>query len=281
MITSSKQISTHFHSSEFVCQHCGKIKIDEKLVNKMEHIFSKLNASKCIISSGYRCSKYDIQIGGFAGRHSEGLAADCVYYDKNGKIIPSKIVICVAYDLGELNGIAKINDNYVHLDNRNGSVYRGDETKGNSSYWTNPYSYFGVSKSDVAKYTGEATTTSSKIKYQSHGKGKKWYPNVSKGDGQYAGVFGVPMDGLKIDNVSYRVKVNGAWLPMVNGRSDYAGIIGSPITDIAIKGDVRYRVHNKSKGYWLDWVDGNKYNINDKENGYAGNGSVIDAVQIK
>lgn len=159
MITSSKQISTHFHSSEFKCQHCNKIKIDEKLVQKMENIFSRLNASKCIISSGYRCPTYDVQIGGFAGRHSEGLAADCCYYDKNGKIIPSKIVICVAYDLGELNGIAKINNNYVHLDNRSGSTYRGDETKGNSSYWTNPYTYFGVSKSDVAKYTGESTTS--------------------------------------------------------------------------------------------------------------------------
>ena len=159
MITSSKQISTHFHSSEFKCQHCNKIKIDEKLVQKMENIFSRLNASKCIISSGYRCKTYDIQIGGFAGRHSEGLAADCCYYDKNGKIIPSKIVICVAYDLGELNGIAKIDNNYVHLDNRSNGTYRGDETRGNSSYWTNPYTYFGVSKSDVAKYTGESTTS--------------------------------------------------------------------------------------------------------------------------
>lgn len=283
MITTSKQISTHFHSSEFVCQHCGAIKIDENLVRKMENIFSKLNASKCIISSGYRCPTYDVQIGGFAGRHSEGLAADCVYYDKNGKIIPSKIVICVAYDLGELNGIAKINDNYVHLDNRSGSTYRGDETRGNISYWTNPYSYFGVSKADVAKYTGETVSkpTSNKITYQSHGQGRKWYPNVSKGDGQYAGVFGVPMDGLKIDNLIYQVRVNGRWLPIVNGRSDYAGLIGSPITDVAIKGDVQYRVHNKTKNYWLGWVSGKNYNINDKENGFAGNGSIIDAIEIK
>lgn len=283
MITTSKQISTHFHSSEFRCFHCGQIKIDENLVRKMENIFSKLHASKCIISSGYRCPTYDVQIGGFAGRHSEGLAADCVYYDKNGKIIPSKIVICVAYDLGELNGIAKINDNYVHLDNRSGSTYRGDEPRGNSSYWTNPYSYFGVSKADVAKYTGETVSkpTSNKITYQSHGQGRKWYPNVLKGDGQYAGVFGIPMDALKIDNLIYQVRVNGRWLPIVNGRSDYAGLIGSPITDVAIKGDVQYRVHNKTKNYWLGWVSGKNYNINDKENGFAGNGSIIDAIEIK
>lgn len=155
MIYESKEISKHFHSSEFVCQHCGSIKIDENLVNKMEHIFSKLRASKCIISSGYRCVPFDIQIGGFPGRHSEGLAADCVYYDKDGNMIPSKIVCCVAYDLGELNGIAKIDDYYVHLDNRINGYYHGDESRGNDNYWNNPYEYFGVSKSDVYKYTGE------------------------------------------------------------------------------------------------------------------------------
>lgn len=282
MITSSKQISTHFHSTEFKCPHCGVIKIDENLVNKVEHIFSKLNASKCIVSSGYRCPTYDIQENNFAGKHSEGLAMDCIFYDKNNKIIPSKIVICVAYDLGELNGIAKINDNYTHLDNRSNGTYRGNESLGNSSYWTNPYSYFGVSKSDVAKYTGESINTPSNNtngnQYQSHGLGTKWYSNVSKGSNDYAGVFGVTMDGLYVDGLKYRVKTNGRWLPEVVGRNDYAGILGNPITDVAIEG-ATYRVHNKTKNYWLPWVAG--YNINDKENGYAGNGSIIDAIQIK
>ena len=271
MITTSKQVSTHFHSKEFRCSHCGAIKIDEGLITKLEHIFSKLNASKCIISSGYRCATYDKRIGGFLGRHYEGLASDCCFYDKQGKIIPSKIVICVAYDLKELNGIAKIDNNYVHLDNRQGSTYRGDETRGNSSYWTNPYSYFGVTKADVEKYTG---TT---IKYQSHGQAKKWYPNVSKGSNDYAGVFGIPMDGLYIDSLKYRVRVDGKWLSEVTGRTDYAGKLGRPITDIAIQG-ATYRIHT-TDGKWHSWVTG--YNINDYKNGYAGVGKIIDAVQIK
>lgn len=158
MITNSRKISEHFHSSEFKCPHCGVIKIDENLVNKLEHLFAKLNASKCIISSGYRCPTHDKAIGGFVGRHAEGLAADCIYYDNNGKAIPSKIVCCVANDLGELNGIARINDNYTHLDNRTNSIYRGDEPRGNSSYWTNPYSYFGVNTEMVRVYTGEANS---------------------------------------------------------------------------------------------------------------------------
>ena len=159
MITSSKQITKHFHSTEFRCKcGCKRIKIDERLVNNMEKIFEKLNASKCIISSGYRCDSYDKKIGGFVGQHAKGYAADCVYYDKNGKKIPSKYVICVAYDLDLFRGIAKINDNYTHLDIRTSGYYKGDETVSNNSVWTNPYDYFKVSKADVAKYTGENLT---------------------------------------------------------------------------------------------------------------------------
>lgn len=284
MITTSRQISTHFHSSEFRCQHCGVIKIDRDLVMKLENIFSKLNASKCIVTSGYRCDIYDVRVGGFKGRHYEGLAADVAYYDKEGKIIPSKIVCCVAKDLGELNGIAKINDNYTHLDNRKNWTYYGDETVSNSSLWTDPYKYFGVTKSDVAKYTGEKVVAPTKKKtYQSHGLNKKWYGNVAFGGtsntdtNTFAGVIGVAMDGLYIDDLEYRVKTNGRWLPAVTGRSDYAGILGSQVTDVAIKG-ATYRVHIKG-GKWLPWVTG--YNINDYSNGYAGNGKIIDAIQIK
>ena len=286
VVTYSKntQISSHFNSSEFKCPHCGVMKISTELINKAEEIFSKVHASKCIVSSGYRCPYYDELMNGFAGRHSEGLAMDCCYYDKDGKIIPSKIICCVAYDL-KVPGIAYIDSNYVHLDMRSSGTYRGDETKGNSSYWTNPYSYFGVSASDVAKYTGAITnsggSTSSGNQYQSHGIGTKWYPNVTFGNGDYAGVFGVSMDGIYIDGLKYRVRSGDRWLPEVIGRNDYAGILGTPITDVAIYGNVSYRVHNKDKNYWLAWVNGNNYNINDKENGYAGNGSIIDAIEIK
>ena len=171
MITNSKQVTKHFHSTEFRCKcGCGKIYIDEKLIDKLETLFSKLNASKCIISSGYRCSKHDKAVGGSGtGQHVYGKAVDCVYYDKNGKIIPSKIVICVAYDLDIFRGIAKINNNYTHLDMRSSGYYKGDETVSFNSVWSNPYTYFKVSKEDVAKYTGETikpapTTTTNKFK---------------------------------------------------------------------------------------------------------------------
>ena len=89
------------------------------------------------------------------------------------------------------------------------------------------------------------------------------------------------MDGLYIDQLKYCVKVDNRWLPEVMGRNDYAGILGRAITDVAVSGSVKYRVHNKNKNYWLPWVYGKDYNINDREKGYAGNGSIIDAIEIK
>lgn len=277
MVMTDKKISDHFNAWEFKCPHCGNIKIDERLVDKVEHIFNKLNASKCIVSSGYRCPKYDISENGFAGRHSEGLAMDCCFYDKNGKLISAKIVVCVAFDLHELNGIALIDNYYVHLDNRQGSTYHGDERKGNSSYWDNPYTYFNVSKNEVTNYTGQSKI----LLYQVHSiEDNKYYSNVKSGSTSYAGIFGTTIDGVLIDDLEYKVCVKGLifnkWLSPVKGRSDYAGWYGHRVTKIAIK-NAHYRVHVKG-GNWLPPVTG--YNTSDHLNGYAGNGKEIDALQI-
>ena len=78
----------------------------------------------------------------------------------------------------------------------------------------------------------------------------------------------------------YRVRAGGKWYGEVNDLSDYAGVIGKPITDVAMKataGRVRYRVHIKG-GKWLPYVSG--YNLSDYHNGYAGSGRQIDAVEI-
>lgn len=271
------QISEHFNSNEFKCPHCGVSKISKELVDKLEELMKKVHSNICIISSGYRCPYYDKEQNGFAGRHSEGLAVDCCFYDKDNKLIPSKVMCCVAYEMG-FTGIAYIDYYYIHLDIRTNGTYYGDETRGNSSYWTDPYDYFHVSRSEVAKYTGESFVEDNK--YQSHGLRRKWYPNVTFSDNDYAGVYGVAMDALYIDEYKYCARVDGRWLPEVIGRSDYAGIIGRPITDVAISGDVMYRVHNKNGG-WLPWVSGRDYNLSDPIYGYAGNGNIIDAIEIK
>ena len=90
-----------------------------------------------------------------------------------------------------------------------------------------------------------------------------------------------PVPSTKEIDAFYRVRTQKhGWLPEVCNLADYAGWEDSPITDVAIgvsHGSVKYRVHVMG-GDWLPWVTG--YNINDIANGYAGNGKVIDAIQV-
>jgi len=77
----------------------------------------------------------------------------------------------------------------------------------------------------------------------------------------------------------YRARVGGKWLPEVKNLNDYAGIVGKPITDVAIrvsKGSVKYRAHVKGGG-WLSWIT--KCDTSDVM-GYAGIGSPIDALEV-
>lgn len=82
-------------------------------------------------------------------------------------------------------------------------------------------------------------------------------------------------------NVYYRVKTQKhGWLPEVKNLDDYAGWQGSPITDVAIrvdKGSIKYRVAPVGKDF-LPYVTG--CNINDFNNGYAGNGTPIDRLEV-
>lgn len=83
-------------------------------------------------------------------------------------------------------------------------------------------------------------------------------------------------------NVYYKAKTEKhGWLPEVKNLEDYAGWEDSPIIGLAMKvdkGTIKYRVHIKG-GNWLPYVTG--YNVNDFNNGFAGDGkNIIDAVEV-
>lgn len=82
-------------------------------------------------------------------------------------------------------------------------------------------------------------------------------------------------------NVTYAVQIEGGKvLPAVTNLADYAGIENKKITGIAMKvdkGSIKYQVHVLGGG-WLPWVTG--YNWKDHNNGYAGNGRVIDGIRV-
>lgn len=78
-------------------------------------------------------------------------------------------------------------------------------------------------------------------------------------------------------NVYYQViTAAGKNYSEVKNNSDYAGVHNQSVTKVAVrvdKGTIHYQVHVKG-GSWLPYVTG--YNWWDNNNGYAGNGKIID-----
>ena len=146
----STQLSPHFNAREFRCS-CGgnhEILIASELVDKLEQLYTALNCSKIIVTSGYRCPEHDKAVGGTSsGQHTKGTAADVCCYGQDGQPISSKTVCCKAQDLG-FTGIANITSSYqyTHLDVRTSGKWYGDETKGNGTVTDDFYSYYNISK---------------------------------------------------------------------------------------------------------------------------------------
>ena len=145
----NKQLSAHFKVREFRCKDgTDKILIEDELVSKALEplraaLCKKYNQEVSInIVSGYRTKSHNKAVGGSStSKHLTGKAADieCKIGDK---IIPAYEICCIAQDL-DLDGIAYINNNRVHIDTR-GSQWWVDETKNNKKI-TDFYAYFGVS----------------------------------------------------------------------------------------------------------------------------------------
>lgn len=182
--TDKTQLTEHFNVSEFKCK-CGGTHntfISKKLVEMLEKLYAKLDCSKIIVNSGYRCSTHDKNVGGTgSGQHTKGTAADVVCYAKDGSIISSKTVSCVAQDLG-FTGIANITSDYqaIHLDVRSGSKWYGNEVVGNNTVTNDFYSYYGIKKhGDDSSNTTTTPDTEEKDTYTVLKNGKP-FMNIEK-----------------------------------------------------------------------------------------------------
>lgn len=286
----NKYCSDHTQVKEMRCKDgTDKILIEEKLMVMIEKLFTILKCSKYIITSGYRTVSHDKFVGGDGkGYHTKGMAVDCCFYDKNGKVISAKEVSCIAQDLG-FKGIANITSKYqeIHLDSRTSGKYYGNEIYGTNSVTDDFYSYYGIDQQALRKKYGLPVDEKISIIYQAwDGKQKKWLPNVTD-DKEYAGRLGNSVccvyANLSKGNVTYKVHTkDGKWHSEVKNRNDYAGIFNKPIDAIMMKTDtgkkINYQVHIKGDT-WLPYVTG--YNEKDNDNGFAGIlGKEIDAIRI-
>ncbi len=106
-------ISPYFNLSEFACPCCKKIMLHPKLLVKLIELRNVLERP-VYITSGYRCFKYNQEVGGIVNSyHCIGLAADIKVKDIN---LITLLEICENIDF---NGIGFYeNKNFLHLDVR-------------------------------------------------------------------------------------------------------------------------------------------------------------------
>lgn len=104
-----------------------------------------------------------------------------------------------------------------------------------------------------------------------------------EGSTNNAGDYDTPLSYTGAEGLRYQVRVGGQWLGEMDGFScadgcgdDYAGYLGQPIEYLAINFNGWYQVKTQANG-WLEKVTG--YDINDLENGCAGDGSPIIAIR--
>lgn len=102
-----------------------------------------MKAHKIIITSGYRCNKYEMTLqGGVAnGYHTKYKAVDINVW-KDSKTRYSSREICLALeDLGWNHGIGIISDTAVHIDSRD-KKYWFDERNNCKSIGDSFYNYY-------------------------------------------------------------------------------------------------------------------------------------------
>lgn len=151
-----KFLSKRLQAKEFASNVNGVVDsktiiVEDELPIKLDQLGDNVGAEFIIVNSGYRTSKCDKAVGGTgSGTHCEGKAADCTFKDKNGKVIDTKYICCVAQDMG-FGGIARISDRSIHLDIRKGNKYYGDEMMGHTrSVTTDFYKYFNIKKGNYS-----------------------------------------------------------------------------------------------------------------------------------
>lgn len=127
-ITENKAITEHFNSYEFQCSCCGKIRIEEQFVKRLEKLFcllERVDISVLLVNSGYRCDKFSKTLSGaFIGdMHNLGAAADIHAINTKGEYIDS-YTLCEAAQLVGFGGIAVITDKDIHVDDRQRTEFR-------------------------------------------------------------------------------------------------------------------------------------------------------------
>ena len=111
--TNNINIAPYFKLSEFACPCCNLVMLHPKLLAKLMELRNILERP-VYINSGYRCSKYNRNVGGVTNSyHRIGLAADIKVKDIN---LIELLEICENIDFKGIGFYEK--RDFLHLDVR-------------------------------------------------------------------------------------------------------------------------------------------------------------------
>jgi|SRR4029077_915834 uncharacterized protein YcbK (DUF882 family) len=69
-------LSPHFSRKEFECRCCGRLVLDDNLLDGLEAL-RRLAGVPVVVNAGYRCRQHNQEVGGVPNsQHTQGLAAD-------------------------------------------------------------------------------------------------------------------------------------------------------------------------------------------------------------
>ena len=103
--------ASNFTAQEFACKCCGEMMIDQRLIGKLELLRAEFG-KPIIITSGYRCPKYNKEVGGAVrSQHLSGKAVDV----KVRGISPTKVAKS-AKKVGF--SFVKVYSSWTHIDVR-------------------------------------------------------------------------------------------------------------------------------------------------------------------
>jgi zinc D-Ala-D-Ala carboxypeptidase len=104
----------HFKHKEFACRHCGEIKVDINLLEKLEQLRTAIGNRPIYINSGYRCPTHNRNVGGAKNsQHMYGKAADIRAKDMSPRTLEK-----FADTIFANGGVGMGGQNIVHVDTR-------------------------------------------------------------------------------------------------------------------------------------------------------------------
>lgn len=141
-------LSAHFDKSEFACTCCGQsIKMSDLLIERLEKLFSLMDAKAVYVNSGYRCNNNPW--GSPTDTHRKGMAADIKVQRKDGSWYTAEDIAEAAErvgfkGIGMMEDLTGVNPAACHVDTRGDEPYiydfwHGDESRGID--WTKGHTF--------------------------------------------------------------------------------------------------------------------------------------------